>query len=145
MSLRGAALLTLLPHQCSHKPSKFIVTSEVICGRPELQLGKHASQTTVQICLQKGAWINPYINYFRSCFLFSQTCDSEQERQEIALTKIETIDEKNLPLSQDYFKPVANKPLAPKPQVMYLWMTLLYLPKEQYKNKAKILGIYSGF
>lgn len=51
MSFRGTALLTLLPHQCSHKPRKFIVTGKVIGGRPELQLRKNASQTTVQICL----------------------------------------------------------------------------------------------
>lgn len=133
---------------CSPRTGRLTATSTKAAGGCDLKktIEKNMLQTTAQSCLYKGAQIHKMLQ--RIPCSHAQTCDSEEEKQEAALTKNWNHHWKYSHCCLTvvcYFKPVANALVVSKPWVQYLWITLLYLPREHDKNKGKILGIYSGF
>lgn len=101
----------------------------------------------MQICLYKGAQINPYVKYHRgSHAVLHKLVTQSKKGKKLLWQKLKPWMGKKSPTqSQDYFKSAPNAPVAHKPQVMCLWITVLYLPREQYKNKGKLLEIYTVF
>lgn len=82
---------------CSHKTSKLTVISKISCRRLELKKKKnqlkkmHCKQLCRAVSIKEHKQTHKILQRLPYCY--AQTCDPEQERQEVALTKIKTMDE----------------------------------------------------